>query len=81
MERESPDKYTGYELNDNIEELYELMKRIAEDKRLLRTIKAFYRVNKTLRDIIGAEVITSGKSRSSSTKSLRPSIETRKPSG
>jgi nitrogen regulatory protein PII-like uncharacterized protein len=51
--RESPDKYTGYELNDNIEELYELMKKIAEDKRLLRTIKAFYRVNKTLKDIIG----------------------------
>jgi putative transposase len=51
--RESPDKYTGYELNDNIEELYELMKKISEDQRLLRTIRAFYRVNKTLKDIIG----------------------------
>ena len=51
--RESPDKYTGYELNDNIQELYELMKKISEDQRLLRTIKAFYRVNKTLKDIIG----------------------------
>ena len=30
-QRESPEKYTGYELNDNIEELYELMKKIAED--------------------------------------------------
>ena len=51
--RESPDKYTGYELNDNIGELYKLMKKIAEDQCLLRTIKAFYRVNKTLKDIIG----------------------------
>ena len=50
--RESPDKYTGYELNDNIEELYELMKKISEDQRLLRTIRAFYRINKTLKDII-----------------------------
>ena len=45
--RESPDKYTGYQLNDNIEELYELMKKISEDKRLLRTIKAFYTYNQT----------------------------------
>ena len=52
-QRESPEKYTGYELNDNIEELYELMKKISEDQRLLRTIKAFYRFNKTLKDIIG----------------------------
>ncbi len=51
--RESPERYTGYELNDNIEELYELMKKISEDQRLLRTIKAFYRVNKVLKDIIG----------------------------
>jgi putative transposase len=53
-QRESPDKYTGYELNDNIEELYELMKKISEDQRLLRTIRAFYRINKTLKDIIGS---------------------------
>lgn len=51
--RESPDKYTGYELNDSIEELYELMKKISGDQRLLRTIRAFYRINKTLKDIIG----------------------------
>lgn len=43
----------GYELNDNIEGLYELMKKISEDQRLLRTIRAFYRINKTLKDIIG----------------------------
>ena len=49
--RESPEKYTGYELNDNIEKFYELMKKISEDQRLLRTIRAFYRINKTLKDI------------------------------
>ena len=51
--KESPEKYTGYELNDNIEELYELMKKISEDQRLQRTLRAFYRINKTLKDIIG----------------------------
>ncbi len=51
--RESPEKYTGYELNDNIEELYELMKKISGDQRLIRTIRAFYRINKMLKDIIG----------------------------
>ena len=38
--RESPEKYTGYELNDNIEELYELMKRVSDDQRLQRTLRA-----------------------------------------
>lgn len=51
--RESPEKYTGYELNDNIEELYELMKKFSEDQRMQRTLRAFYRINKTLKDIIG----------------------------
>ena len=51
--KESPDKYTGYELNSNIEELYELMKKISEDQRMQKTLRAFYRVNKTLKDIIG----------------------------
>lgn len=50
---ESPEKYTGYELNDNIEELYELMKKVSDDKRLQRTLRAFYRINKTLKNIIG----------------------------
>ena len=50
---ESPEKYTGYELNDNIEELYELMKKVSDDHRLQRTLRAFYRINKTLKNIIG----------------------------
>lgn len=53
-ERESPDKYIGYELNNNIEELYELMKKISMDDKMQKTLKAFYRVNKTLKDIIGS---------------------------
>jgi putative transposase len=52
--RESPNKYTGYELNDNIEELYELMKKVSEDQRMIKTLRAFYRINKTLKDIIGS---------------------------
>lgn len=51
--REAPEKYTGYELNDNITEIYELMKTVAEDERVLKTLRAFYRINKTLKDIIG----------------------------
>ena len=52
--RESADKYVGHELNDNIEELYELMKKISEDKRMQNTLRSFYRINKTLKDIIGS---------------------------
>ena len=50
--KESGEKYVGYELNDNIEELYDLMKIISEDERMQKTLRAFYRINKTLRDII-----------------------------
>lgn len=52
--RESPDKYTGYELNDDIAELYELMKKVSEDKRMINTLRSFYRINKTLKNIIGS---------------------------
>ena len=51
--REAPDKYYGYELNEDIEELYELMKKVSEDVTLQKTLKHFYRINKTLKDIIG----------------------------
>jgi len=51
--REAPDKYYGYELNDDIEELYELMKKVSEDITLQKALKQFYRINKTLKDIIG----------------------------
>ena len=52
--REAPDKYVGYELNEDIEELYELMKKVSEDVTLQKTLKNFYRINKTLKDIIGS---------------------------
>lgn len=51
--RESPEKYIGYELNDNLEEIYDLMKKVSEDERMLKTLKAFYRITKTLKDVIG----------------------------
>lgn len=51
--KEEPDKYIGYELNDNIEELYELMKKISEDQLMQKTLRSFYRINKTLKDIVG----------------------------
>jgi nitrogen regulatory protein PII-like uncharacterized protein len=51
--REAPDKYYGYELNEDVEELYDLMKKVSEDVTLRKTLKHFYRINKTLKDIIG----------------------------
>lgn len=51
--RETDDKYTGYELNDNLTELYDVLKKVSEDDRVLKTLKAFYRINKTLKDVIG----------------------------
>lgn len=52
-QKEAPEKYIGYELNDNLTELYELMKKVSEDQLLQKTLKSFYRINKTLKDIIG----------------------------
>jgi putative transposase len=51
--REAPEKYTGYELNDNITEIYDLMKTVSEDERVLKTLRAFYRINKVLKNVIG----------------------------
>ena len=35
--REAPDKYTGYELNTDISELYEVMKSLSQDEKMLKT--------------------------------------------
>lgn len=51
--REQPDKYVGYELNDDINELYDLMKKVADDKPVQTALKSFYRITKTFKDIIG----------------------------
>jgi len=37
--REAPDKYYGYELNEDVGELYELMKKVSEDVTLQRQEK------------------------------------------
>jgi putative transposase len=54
-EREAPDKYTGYELNSDIEQLYELMKKLSADDKMLKVLRSYYRINKTLKDIIGED--------------------------
>lgn len=51
--KEPADKYMGYELNNNIEDLYELMKQVAADERMVKTLRSFYRIIKTLKDVIG----------------------------
>ena len=51
--QEPVEKYVGYELNQNIEQLYDVMKLVGEDERLQRTLRSFIRIQKTLRDIIG----------------------------
>ena len=52
--REAPDKYFGYELNENIEEVYEILQKVSEDLKLQKALKHFYRINKTLKDILGS---------------------------
>ena len=51
--REAPDKCTGYELNTDMSELYHVMKSISQLGKLLKVVKIVYRINKTLKDIIG----------------------------
>ena len=52
--REAVDKYTGYELNTDIGELYDVMKTLSQDEKMLKVVKTIYRINKTLKDIIGS---------------------------
>jgi len=51
--REPDKKYVGYELNENLEDLYEIMKLISENQRIRMALRTFYRINKTLKDVIG----------------------------
>jgi len=53
--KEPMEKYVGYELNDNLTEMYEMMKLVSENERIRKTLWAFYRISRTLRDIIGKE--------------------------
>lgn len=52
--REAPDKYTGYELNTDMSEMYEVMKSLSQDEKMFAIVKTVYRINKTLKDIIGS---------------------------
>jgi putative transposase len=52
-ERESKEKYVGCELNAEMEELYELLKKLSLDDKMQKALRVFYRINKTFKDIIG----------------------------
>lgn len=51
--QEPKEKYVGYELNANISELYDLMKVVSEDQRLQKAVRGVYRIQTTLKNIIG----------------------------
>ena len=51
--REDPSKYYGYELNDDIGELYEVLKKVSDDELIQKTVRNLYRINKILKDSIG----------------------------
>jgi putative transposase len=52
--RESAEKYTGFELNGDMAELYELMKKVSDDQQVQKALRSYYRINKVLRDTIGS---------------------------
>ena len=52
-ERESEDKYVGYELNIEMEELYELLRRLSMDDKMQKAVRTVYRINKVLKDLVG----------------------------
>jgi putative transposase len=51
--REDPSKYYGYELNDNIEELYDVLKNVANNQLIQKSVRNIYRINKILKDCVG----------------------------
>jgi putative transposase len=67
--REDPQKYYGYQLNDNIDELYEVLKNVADNEVLQKTIRTAYRINKIIKDAVG-----SGRDYIQRLKVLKPKI-------
>lgn len=51
--QEPMEKYTGFELNENIDKLYDIMKLVSENEILQKGLRGLLRVQKTLKDIIG----------------------------
>jgi hypothetical protein len=51
--QEPKEKYVGFELNANITEIYDLMKVVSEDQRLQKAVRGLYRIQTTLKKIIG----------------------------
>jgi putative transposase len=52
--REDPEKYYGYELNESVDELYEVLKNVANNELIQKTVRNVYRINKILKDCIGS---------------------------
>jgi hypothetical protein len=50
--QEPRDKYVGYELHEEIEDLYDLMRLIKEDQKFRKIVTAAYRLNITFKNII-----------------------------
>ncbi len=49
----SAENFVGYELNGDLDKLYDLMKNVSNDQTMQKALRSFYRINKTLKDIIG----------------------------
>ena len=50
--QEPKDKYVGFELHENLEELYDLMKLVADDERIRKGVKAAYRIIVVLKGLL-----------------------------
>ncbi|OFY82834.1 MAG: hypothetical protein A3F72_01750 [Bacteroidetes bacterium RIFCSPLOWO2_12_FULL_35_15] len=51
--QEPMEKYTGFELNENIDQLYDVMKLVSEHENLQKALRGLLRIQKTLKDVIG----------------------------
>jgi hypothetical protein len=51
--QEPVEKYTGFELNEKIDKLYDVMKMVSENELLQKVLRDLLRIHKTLKDIIG----------------------------
>jgi hypothetical protein len=47
--REPEEKYIGYELNTDMEELYQMIKLVSENEQIKKALRSFYRINVSIR--------------------------------
>jgi hypothetical protein len=48
--REDPSKYYGYELSENVDHLYDVLKTVAENEVIQKSVRIIYRINKVLKE-------------------------------